>query len=132
MVVWLEIADILFFHQQSLDEHGGLSGKPVQGALESTLARPLNLLNDNPDTIIFELAASYGFGFAKNHCFPDGNKRLALVSIDVFLQVNGYELCADEADAVAVIRELAPGDISEADLANWITENSAPFDINAE
>ena len=78
------------------------------------------------------MAASYGFGFARNHCFPDGNKRLALVSIDVILQVNEYELCADEADAVAVIRELASGDISEADLANWITENFAPFHINAE
>lgn len=132
MPVWLEITDVLFFHEQSLEEHGGLEGKPKKAALESTLARPQNLLAYNPDATIFQLAASYGFGLAKNHCFPDGNKRLALISIDVFLQINGYELVADEADAVAVIRELASGEISEQILANWIEDNAAPFDINAE
>ncbi|MFQ5549333.1 MAG: type II toxin-antitoxin system death-on-curing family toxin [Woeseia sp.] len=132
MVAWLEIADVLFFHQQSLEEHGGLAGKPHEGALESTLARPRNLPTDSPGSSVFQLAACYGFGFAQNHCFPDGNKRLALISIDVFLQINGYELCADEADAVAVINELASGDLSEQNLALWIEENVVPFDINAE
>ena len=132
MPVWLDIADVLLFHQQSLEEHGGLAGKPFEGKLETTLARPQNLLAYNPEATVFQLAASYGFGFARHHCFPDGNKRLALISIDVFLQINGYELCSDEADAVAVIRELASGEISEADIAIWIEENAAPFDIDAE
>ena len=104
----------------------------ISRAIITTLARPQNLLAYNRDATIFQLAASYGFGLAKNHCFPDGNKRLALISTDVFLQINGYELVADEADAVAVIRELASREISEQILANWIEDNAAPFDINAE
>ena len=131
MPVWLDYADIIYFHQQCIDEHGGLRGDPKQGPLESTLARPRNLLNYNPDAGIFDLAASYGYGLARNHCFPDGNKRISLISIDVFLQLNGYQLAADEADAVVAIRELAAGEMSEADLANWIEEQSEPFDIDA-
>ncbi len=132
MPTWLDITDVLHFHQQSLEDYGGLSGKPFKGKLESTLARPQNLLAYNPEASIFQLAASYGFGFAKNHCFPDGNNRLALISIDVFLQINGHELCAEEVDAVGVIRELASGEISEEDLGIWIEDNSSPFDIDAE
>jgi len=131
MFVWLEMADVVYFHQQSIDEYGGLPGDPKDGPLESTLARPQNLLNYNPAATVFELASSYGFGLVKNHCFPDGNKRIALICIDVFLQINGYELNAAEADAVATIRELAAGEITEEDLATWIEKNAEHFDIDA-
>lgn len=132
MPVWLDITDIVYFHQQCIDEHGGLRGGAKEGPLESTLARPRNLLSYDPDAGIFELAASYGFGLARNHCFPDGNKRISLISIDVFLQVNGFELTATEVDAVAVIRELASGELQEAALAIWIENNSAPINIDVD
>jgi death-on-curing protein len=129
--VWLDVSDIIYFQQQCIDEHGGLRGGPKQGPLESTAARPRNLLNYNPEATIFELAASYGYGLARNHCFPDGNKRISLVSIDVFLQLNGYQLTAAEADAVVAIRDLAAGEVSESELADWIERNSEEFDIDS-
>ena len=132
MPTWLNADDIRYFHEQLIEEQGGLAGPPNEGALDSTLARPQQRLHYEPETNIATLAASYAFGLAQNHCFPDGNKRIALVSIDVFLQVNGYELIADEADAVLVIHELASGELSEEDLKRWIEDNSAPFDLDAE
>jgi len=45
------------------------------------------------------LAAAYGFALARGHGFPDGNERVALAVIDVFLRMNGLELTAKEADA---------------------------------
>ena len=66
--------------------------------MEATLARPLNLLAyDDPDAALPRLAAAYGHGFARNHCFADGNKRVALVSMDVFLGMNNFELNAPRA-----------------------------------
>jgi len=44
----------------------GLHGIRVKGALESTLARPQQLLHYEPNASIYGLAASYGYGFAKN------------------------------------------------------------------
>jgi len=122
-IVWLEKREILLFHGELVAEHGGLNGPPDEGALESTLARPRNWKVYHSDCSIHELAASYGYGFARNHCFPDGNKRIALVAIDVFLGINGYEFSAVETDAVVTIRALAAGGISEADLAAWIEAN---------
>jgi len=55
---------------------------------------------ESPPTLP-RLAAAYGFALARGHCFPDGNKRVALAIIDVFLRMNGMELTADELDAVS-------------------------------
>jgi death-on-curing protein len=96
------------------------------------LARPRNLLSYQPDSTLGQLAASYGYGFARNHVFADGNKRIALVAINVFLQVNGATLNVAESEAVAQISDLAAGKLTEAELGAWIAENSAPFDLDAQ
>ena len=115
-----------------IDEHGGLHGIREEGALEFTLARPVHLLNYKPEAKIHDLAASHGFGFAKNHVFNDGNKRISLAVIDIFLRINGMQLIAEEVDAVCVIRDVATGAIEEVDLAIWIHGNSSPFDLDTE
>ena len=120
MPTWLETREILYFHSELLSEHGGLAGPPNLSAVKSTLARPQNLLAHKPKSTIYELGACYGYGFAKNHCFPDGNKRVALVCIDVFLQVNGYELDVEEVEAVSVIKSVAAGKMTESELSAWV------------
>ena len=129
MPEWLNASDVSYFHRMLIDEHGGLHGVRDEGALESTLTRPVHLLNHEPEAAIHELAASYGCGFEKNHVFNDGNKRISLAVIDTFLRINGMQLIAEEVDAVCVIRDVATGAIEEVDLGNWIRENSIPFDL---
>ena len=130
MPEWLSAREVIYFHRMLIEEHGGLHGIRDEGALESTLARPINLLSYEPETPLHKLAASYGFGFAKNHIFNDGNKRISLAIMDIFLRINGMQLVAQEVDAVCVILDLATGSMQETDLANWIRENSAPFNLD--
>ena len=132
MPEWLVASDVIHFHRALIEEFGGLHGIRDQGALESTLARPINLIGYEPETPIHELAAGYGFGFAKNHVFNDGNKRIPLTVIDIFLALNGMHLVAEEVEAVCVIKDVATSTIDEADLATWIKKNSGPFDLDAE
>ena len=75
---------------------------------------------------MFELAASYAFGLAKNHPFLDGNKRAAFLCIGLFLGLNGMRLIASQADATVAIYQLAAGDLDEPGLALWIRKNSVP------
>jgi death-on-curing protein len=109
------------------DQVQNSAGEDLDGLLESALARPKNLLAYGSPSLP-ELAAAYGFGLAKNHPFLDGNKRIALAALAVFLDVNGYELVAPQTDAVTTILRLASGELSEAQLAVWIGANIRPLD----
>jgi death-on-curing protein len=73
---------------------------------------------------LFDLAALYAYGLAKNYAFIDGNKRIALVVIDVFLRLNGYELVASEAEAVIKINNLVEGIDEQDSIAAWVAANS--------
>lgn len=125
---WLESRDIDLHYDQLISQHGGLPGIPNEDGLAATLDRPQQQLSYDPNSTLFDLAASYGFGFARNHCFPDGNKRAALASMDVFLILNGFDLTPDEAEAVVIVNAVAAGEFSQADLSEWLERNCIPLD----
>ena len=127
MAVWLERRDVDYNYEVLMAQHGGLQGLPNEDTLAATLARPQHLLAYESESSLFELAAANGYGFARNHCFPDGNKRVALVSMDIFLMLNGHDLVSDEAEAVAIVNAVAADEFSQADLAEWLEHNSTPL-----
>jgi death-on-curing protein len=122
---WINRQALLLLHGESLAEHGGLSGLRDEGLLDSALARPLHLANyGDPD--LADLAAAYGVGLAKNHPFADGNKRVAFLTVGLFLAINGYRLVADQISATQVMLAVAAGEIEEAQFAAWIRSNMKP------
>ena len=92
--------------------------------LESALARPLNLAAYKDDVTIPELAASYGWGLLRNHPFIDGNKRIALAAVIVFLALNRWELICSEAEETAMILRAAAGEIDETYWIQWLKQMS--------
>ena len=123
---WVPLRAVVAIQAELIAEHGGLTGPPRQDDLEAALGRPANLhANSESRPTLPRLAAAYGFALARGHCFPDGNKRVALAVIDVLLRMNGLALAADELDAVSTIQSLAAGDLTEDELAEWIATNSA-------
>jgi death on curing protein len=127
-VEWIAYETILIFHDAQIGEHGGAGGLRDEGGLRSAVARPENLeAYDDPD--IFNLAAAYARGITQNHPFVDGNKRTAFVVAVAFLDLNGHELSASEAEAAVVFIRLAAGEFSEAELAAWFRRNASPPDV---
>lgn len=128
-VNWLTKRDILSIHSESIAEFGGELGILSHGSLDSTLNKPKNLNYYQPNITLYDLAASYGYGFIKNHCFVDGNKRIAFFSICTFLGINGIELTASDEDAIEFFLGLAAAiEIQEEAierLRNWIKDNSS-------
>ena len=123
--IWLDKLLILAVHDEQLAEHGGLAGVRDSGLLESAMARPEHLAAyGEPD--VAELAASYGYGIARNHPFIDGNKRTAFVAALLFLAFNDYSLQAADSDKVIIMLKVAVGEIAEAEFAAWIRNNSKP------
>jgi death-on-curing protein len=122
--VWVELDVVLAIHDEQLAEHGGQPGVRDSGLLESALGRPRNQFAYGEPSIT-RLAASYAFGISRNHPFLDGNKRTSLVVAELFLELNGYELIASDVQCVTTFLQLAAGELTEDQLAEWITANSA-------
>jgi death-on-curing protein len=107
-------------HFDQLREHGGLAGLLDEGALEAALARPRHKWAYRGKLDLAGLAAAYGFGLARRHPFRDGNKRVAFVTMMVFLELNGRQFSAPEEDVVRTMTGVAAGTVSEASLARWL------------
>jgi len=121
---WLSRAVVVSLHDESLALFGGLQGLRDGGLLDSALSRPRNRLACEPETLTNRLAAAYGFGLIRNHPFVDGNKRIAVLAVAVFLALNGRSFDPDEADEVRTILALAGGELDEEAFAAWISANT--------
>ena len=120
---WILRQIVLALHAEQLAEHGGLDGIRDEGMFDSALARPQNLIAYNQDADVAMLAASYTYGLAKNHPFIDGNKRIAFITGELFIELNGFELIASDGDCVLTMLAVADGSLSEDELADWYRSN---------
>lgn len=117
-IVWITEAVVLAIHDEQLAQHGGATGLRDGGLLQSALARPRQRgAYAAPD--LAELAALHGLAIAQNNPFIDGNKRTALVALELFLALNGHSLAASDADAVLAVLAMATGTISDDDFIAW-------------
>ena len=118
--IWVLRDVVISVQQMLLAEHGGLSGIREEALLDSALSRPQNLFSYTDTVSIFDLAASYSYGLARNHPFVDGNKRVALTIAAIFLELNGFSFNATEAETVIIVKQLASGQLTEKQLAFWL------------
>jgi death on curing protein len=123
--LWIETRDALAIHDRNLALHGGTVGVRDHGLLDSALARPRQhyAYADSPNVI--EMAVLYTAGIVRNHPFVDGNKRTGFVIGILFLELNGFDFKASEADATHSVMGLAAGTLDEAGYAIWLRENSS-------
>jgi death-on-curing protein len=121
---WVPEAAARAMHAELIAEHGGRRGIRAPGLLSSALARPRNRQAYGASSSLFDLAAAYGVSIVSNHPFIDGNKRVALAVMYVFLEMNGYRLDAPEVEAVDVMLRLAAGELEEKGLSGWLKKNS--------
>jgi death-on-curing protein len=120
---WLREDVVIAMHSEQIAEHGGSPGIRDAGLLSSPLARPQNQVAYGKPSV-FNLAAAYAFGVIQNHPFVDGNKRAGFLAAYVFLDLNGWELVASEAEAVSAVMALATGEMDEAGFSDWLKDNS--------
>jgi death on curing protein len=118
-----EIVPII--HADLIKRYGGSLGIRDRGLLASALAQPKTTAQKKfLHRTIFDKAAAYGFHVCRNHPFIDGNKRIAFVLMDIFLQKNGWTLKASEGEAYETMIQLASGNLTKLDLSAWLKAHS--------
>ena len=120
---FLEADAVQFLHNQSIREYGGYHGVRDENLLASALARPLDKsAYGTPD--VFDLAAAYAFGIARNHAFNDGNKRTVWAVCMLSLKINGVGIGAPLDEIVGNVVALATGGFAETNFAAWLRERA--------
>ena len=85
---FLSTSTVFALHALSLQRFGGSEGVRDFGLIESALGAAMNTFHyGNGD--LFDIAASYAFHLAQAQAFLDGNKRTAVSTALVFLEMNG-------------------------------------------
>ncbi len=118
-----EIVPII--HADLIHRYGGHPGLRDKHLLASALAQPkMTSGRKFLHRGIFDKAAAYGFHLCRNHPFVDGNKRISFVLMDMFLQMNGWQLAATEEEAYATMVALSAGKLTKSQLSAWLRTHS--------
>jgi death on curing protein len=130
--IWVDRLVVDAVHLDQLREHGGLQGIRDENVLESALARARNRWAYETEADPAMLAAAYGFGLATSHPYRDGNKRIAFLTMVLFLGLNGWDLEAPETEVISIMLAVADGRSSEPELAEWLRKYMIPSSADIE
>ena len=76
-----------------------------------------------PYPTIKEQAARLAYGIIKNHPFVDGNKRIGIMVMLVFLEANKVMLNCSDGDLVKLGLSVADGTFNENDILEFIIKH---------
>jgi death-on-curing protein len=101
------------------------------GLLDSAVARPqASAFGEDAYPTLHEKAATLLYGLARNHPFVDANKRTAWAATSVFYQINGYTLAINDADVVALVVDVAEGQIDVPNIAAIFKSWAHPLPVS--
>lgn len=118
---------ILELHRQGI-QSGGTYGPPRPGCVEGSIgaAESATLYTSDGDPL--HLAVYLLTYLARNHCFPDGNKRVAWLGfVDVLLFNVQATLPISDDEAVAFVEDVAQGFLRPEDAIPWVTARMIPI-----
>jgi len=116
----LDVRAVSAIYAELITRYGGTVGLRDGGLLESAIAPPANLHVDEEDASVAILCASLGWALLRKHAFIDGNKRVALGAMVVFLELNGYEFICSEAEETDMVLRAATSELNETEWNEWI------------
>ncbi len=112
-------------HQLLIQEIGGLDGIRDFSLLESAANAPFQTF-DGEDVFktLREQAAHLGYYLIKNHPFVDGNKRIGVLAMLTFLELNGIRVECTDAELIQIGMALADGTMNDRQLLQWLISHS--------
>lgn len=120
--IWISRDTLVAIHDTLIEEYGGIPGIRDENFLGAVISRPKHLYTCGEEDACV-IAAAYSLAIARNTPFMDGNRRTAFMAAYVFLRSNGRELIAENLQAAEIIMDLAAGEMSEWEYAQWLREH---------
>ncbi|PWM00089.1 MAG: type II toxin-antitoxin system death-on-curing family toxin [Clostridiales bacterium] len=115
---------IIVMHHALVMDTGGLDGLRDEGLLDSALAAPFQTF-DTAELFqsVQQKAARLACGLIQNHPFLDGNKRIGVHAMLVFLALNGIFLSYTQDELSSVFLKIAAGELDYNGLLQWVIDH---------
>lgn len=115
---------ILLLYSELIKMTGGSDGIRDIGLLESASETPFQSYGgEELYPSVQAKAARLCCGLVKNHAMVDGNKRIGVHAMLVFLSVNGYELRYTQKELSDLILDVAADKKRYEDVLQWLLEH---------
>jgi len=125
MIKFLTLSEVLLILEDQIRNYGGVYGVLDINLLGSAIYMPESSFDGKYfHKTIPAMAAAYTYHICQNHPFIDGNKRVALASSLVFLDINGYEFKCKNEMLYNKIMDLAKGEIKKEELIKFYEKYS--------
>ena len=119
--LFLTLAEVIEIHSDQIHRYGGEEGVRDLGLLESAMAQPEATFGGAwLHGSLYEMAAAYAYHICQNHPFIDGNKRTALASALVFLEINSIGLLDPSGRLENAMFSVASGKMTKQNLAKLL------------
>ena len=120
---FLALSEVLTILQDQIARYGGEFGVRDIGLLSSAVSVPQAEFGRQAlHADLFEMAAAYAFHICQNHPFIDGNKRVALASALVFLDLNGVSVSDPEGKLYEMMMGVAQSKLGKPEIAEVFRE----------
>ncbi|MDF2608529.1 MAG: death on curing protein [Lachnospiraceae bacterium] len=116
---------ILMLHSMAIKQSGGLDGVRDNGLLDMAMHAPFQTFESTElYPSIQSKAARLCFSIISNHPFIDGNKRIGILAMLVFLDVNQVEVNCSNQDIIELGLGIASGKYNTDFIIDWIISHS--------
>jgi death-on-curing protein len=128
MVEYLSVSDVEALHIFIMEK---MESQPARlrdrALLEAALMRPQMASHYNNADLI-EQAVYLVIGISQAQAFLDGNKRTALIALDVFLRINGLRFVGEPLEIAKHIEaftlKTASRELATLNFTSWLRENT--------
>ena len=123
-MIFFEYEQVVKIHRSLIEKTGGMDGIRDAQLLDSALKTPFQTFGRNnlyPD--ILDKASQLCYSLIENHPFVDGNKRIGVHLMLLFLKLNNIEVNYSQQELIDFGLDIASGEMSKNDIKGWIIEH---------
>jgi death-on-curing protein len=118
-VIFLNVDNVIQINKKVTAKYGGIHSLRDIGLLESSVNSAIhNYQYEKLDLIA--LSAIYLFSIIQNHPFLDGNKRTAVMSMLIFLDLNNMDINFPQKELEDIVVKIATKEMDKDNFLKWI------------
>ncbi len=116
---------VLAVHSRMIEMTGGSYGVRDRSLLDSALNAPFQTFDGKEIyPALLSKAAVMCRSIISNHPFVDGNKRIGIHVMLIFLELNGIELQYSQNELIKLGLGVASSNLSSDDILKWLIEHA--------